>query len=152
MPEPMAKRLGYALKRAQHAFRVLMDEGLRPLELSAAQYAVMSAVELEPGLSNATLARAAFVTPQAMQGVIVNIERAGLIVRSADPSHGRILRTELTPRGRRALAKAHEVAARVEALMAAAVGHKEADHMAALLTRCADRLAEAAGATAQDRE
>jgi len=140
MPEPMAKRLGYALKRAQHAFRALMDDGLRPLDLSAAQYAVMSAVELEPGLSNATLARAAFVTPQAMLEVIGNLERVGLIARSADPSHGRILRTELTPRGRRVLAKAHEVAARVEAVMVAAVGEKEAEHMAALLIRCADRL------------
>jgi hypothetical protein len=38
------------------------------------------------------------------------------------------------------LAKAHEVAARVEAVMVAAVGEKEAEHMAALLIRCADRL------------
>ena len=140
MPEPMAKRVGYALKRAQHAFRALMDDGLRPLDLSAAQYAVMSAVELEPGLSNATLARAAFVTPQSMQGVIANLEQLGLIVRSADPSHGRILRTELTSRGRRVLAKAHVVAADIEGLMVAAVGPKDAALMAALLTRCADRL------------
>src|SRR5580658_4869416 len=142
MPEPMAKRLGYALKRAQNAFRTLMDDGLRPLELSAAQYAVMSAVELEPGLSNATLARAAFVTPQAMQEVIANLERVGLIVRSADRSHGRILRTVLIPRGRRVLAKAHEVAIQIEASMVAAVGKKEAEHMAALLARCADRLTQ----------
>jgi hypothetical protein len=40
------------------------------------------------------------------------------------------------------LTKAHDVAARVEALMVAAVGDKEADRMAALLTCCADRLAE----------
>jgi DNA-binding MarR family transcriptional regulator len=101
---------------------------------------------LEPGLSNATLARAAFVTPQSMQGVIANLECVGLIVRSADPSHGRILRTELTPRGRRVLAKAHEVAAHIEALMVAAVGNKEAEHLAALLTRCADRLTQDATA------
>lgn len=136
----MAKRLGYALKRAQHAFRTRLDEGLRPLGLSAAQYAALSAVELEPGLSNAALARAAFVTPQTMQEVVVNLERVGLIVRTADPSHGRIRNTALTERGQKVLADAHGVAASLEAVMIEAVG-TDAERLAISLSRCADRLA-----------
>ena len=54
MPEPMAKRFGYAIKRAQHALRARMDETLRPLGLTAPQYAVLSAVELDAGISNAS--------------------------------------------------------------------------------------------------
>ena len=141
MPDPMAKRLGYALKRAQHAFRTRMDEGLRPLGLSAAQYAVLSAGELEPGLSNAALARAAFVTPQTMQGIIANVERDGLVARAADPSHGRILKTELTERGRIVLADAHKVSARLEEVMIKAVGRYQAGRLAGSLTRCANDLA-----------
>lgn len=141
MPDPMAKRLGYALKRAQHAFRTRMDEGLRPLGLSAAQYAMLSAIELEPGLSNAALARAAFVTPQTMQGILANVERGGLVARTADPAHGRILRTALTARGRTVLARAHRVAEGLEAVMITAVGRAEAERLAGSLTRCADGLA-----------
>jgi DNA-binding MarR family transcriptional regulator len=67
MPDAVAKRLGYALKRAQHALRVSMDEVLRPLGLTTPQYAVLCAIEADPGISNASLARAAFVTAQTMR-------------------------------------------------------------------------------------
>ena len=43
MPDSVARRVGYALKRAQHALRTRMDEALRPLGLTAPQYAVTGA-------------------------------------------------------------------------------------------------------------
>lgn len=140
MPAPVAKRLGYALKRAQHALRVSMDEALRPLALTTPQYAVLSAVEAEPGLSNARLARAAFVTPQSMQGILANLERDGLLERRPDPSHGRVLRSELTTAGRDALERAHEAVHVVEQRMIAAFDPDAADRVAAQLSRCADEL------------
>lgn len=140
MPAPVAKRLGYALKRAQHALRVSMDEALRPLTLTTPQYAVLSAVEAEPGLSNARLARAAFVTPQSMQGILANLERGGLLERRPDPHHGRVLRTELTTAGRGALSRAHRAVHVVEERMVAAFGSDAADRVAAQLSRCADEL------------
>jgi hypothetical protein len=87
--DPVARRLGYALERAQHALRVSTDEALRPLALTTPQYSVLCAVEAEPGLSNARLARAAFVTAQTMQAILANLERDGLLVRCPDPAHGR---------------------------------------------------------------
>ena len=86
MPEAVAKRLGYALKNAQHALRISMDQVLRPLMLTTPQYAVLCAVEAEPGMSNARLARAAFVAAQAMQGVLTNLEHGGLLARDPDPT------------------------------------------------------------------
>jgi DNA-binding MarR family transcriptional regulator len=73
MPESVARRLGYALKRAQHMLRLRMDEELRPLSLTTPQYAVLCAIDAEAGISNARLARAAFVTAQTMQGVLSNM-------------------------------------------------------------------------------
>jgi DNA-binding MarR family transcriptional regulator len=140
MPTPVAKRLGYTLKRAQHALRTRMDEALRPLGLTAPQYAVLSAVELEPGISNARLARAAFVTPQTMQGILANLEREGLVAREPDPSHGRILLSGLTRRGQEVLASAHQVIDGVEAVMLASIDPAYASEMAKVLTRCADAL------------
>ncbi len=141
MPEPMARRLGYVLKRAQNALRTRMDDVLRPLGITAPQYAVLTAIELEPGLSNAALARAAFVTPQTMQGIVANLERDGLLQRSGDPAHGRILKTELTPHGAAVLAKAHAAVADVEAVMIGTLSAPDVIRLTALLATCADNFA-----------
>ncbi len=140
MPETVAKRLGYAVKRMQHALRLSMDDALRPAGLTAPQYAILCAVEAEAGLSNARLARAAFVTPQTMQGMLANLERDGAIRRHPDPHNGRILRTELTPLGRDTLARAHRLVARVEQVMVLSFGKQEADRLALSLTKGAGDL------------
>jgi DNA-binding MarR family transcriptional regulator len=142
MPGPMAKRFGYALKRAQHALRSRMDGALRPLSLTAPQYAVLSAVELDAGISNASLARAAFVTPQSMHGVLANLIRDGLLLREPDPVHGRILRSSLTTNGQHVLAEAHKRVREVEDVMIASIGTEEAMRLAAALSQCAKSLGE----------
>ena len=142
MPLPMGKRLGYVLKRAQHALRIRMDEALLPLTLTTPQYSVLSAVELAPGISNATLARAAFVTAQTMQGIVANLERMGLLQRTADPGHGRIRRGELTKRGREVLARAHRLVAAVESRMLSGLSAKDSATLATLLEGCAENLSK----------
>lgn len=133
-------RFGYALKRAQQAMRTRMDRGLAPLGLNAPQYAVLAALETEPGLSNADLARGAFVTPQTMQSMLAKLGRAGLIERHPDETHGRIQRTELTPEGRAALARAHAVAGEAERIAREAVAPDDGDAVAVMLDRVAEAL------------
>lgn len=142
MPGPVGKRLGYALKRAQSALRHRMDQALRPLDLTAPQYAVLAALELEPGTSNAALARAAFVTPQTMVRIVASLERQGLVVREADPSHGRIRRALLTARGREVVAQAHAIVEDVEARMLSSVSPEEASRLAGALETFAENLEE----------
>lgn len=142
MPASVAKRLGYALKRAQHALRICMDEALWPLALTTPQYAVLCALEAEAGMSNARLSRAAFVTAQTMQGVLANLERDGLLTRSRDPAGGRVLRCELTRRGRTVLARAHRVVRGVEDRMVASFGERAALELTAALSKCAEDLAK----------
>jgi DNA-binding MarR family transcriptional regulator len=114
----------------------------RYLGLTAPQYAVLSAVEAEPGLST-RLARAAVVTPQSMQGILANLERDGLLVRHPDPDHGRVLQqSEITPTGRKILTDAHNAVQRVENRMIAVFGPKAADKVAEQLSRCAGALSE----------
>ena len=52
--DPPPIQFGYLLKRAQHAFRTRIDDALRPLGLTAPQYAVLSAVDPITGASCAT--------------------------------------------------------------------------------------------------
>ncbi|WP_009960446.1 MarR family winged helix-turn-helix transcriptional regulator [Verrucomicrobium spinosum] len=137
---PLARRFGGALNLAQHALRTRLDEALRPLNLTAPQCAVLSALEQEPGLSNAALARAAFVTPQSMQGILVNMEREGFITRSPDPNHGRILRSEITASGRKALTEAHTAILEVEAVAPSLMSEREMERLTKMLTRYAELL------------
>jgi DNA-binding MarR family transcriptional regulator len=117
-----------------------MDQSLRPLGLTTPQYAALSAIELEAGISNASLARAAFVTPQTMQGILANLERDGLINREADPLHGRILRSLLTQRGRGLLGRAHQIVEELEDVMVNLVGPIEAERISATLVDWAEAL------------
>ena len=134
------RRLGYELKRAQQALRNRMDTVLRPLSLTTAQYAVLCALERANGASNANLAKAAFVTAQTMHGILTNMERGGLIVRIDDPTHGKILKSQLTKQGRNTLSLAHKIIGDVEAILIKTVGKDEADKMAEVLSKCADVL------------
>ena len=140
MPVPVAKRLGYALKRAQHALRVNMDAALKPIGLTMAQYAVMCALEAEPGMSNARLARATFVTAQTMQGVLSNLERAGFVERTTDARNARIRRGELTHEGEEILRRAHSAVAAVEEQIVASIGREASGQIAKALYKCAQDL------------
>src|ERR671932_1014693 len=94
---------GYLLRQAWHAFRGAMDAALRAHGLTGSQYAVLSVLARDPGLSGADLARACNTTPQAMNGVLATLRRAGLVERRPHPTHGRILQVTLTPEGERRL-------------------------------------------------
>lgn len=128
--------LGYLIRRAQQAFRARMDDGLRPLGITAPQYSVLSSLSIEPGISNAELARAASVTPQSMQGIVANLEKLKLVVRAASPDHGRILESRLTEQGKAALSKAHKVARTIEQTMMG----DTADRDAAIFRRVLERF------------
>ncbi len=76
-----------------------MDEALREVGITTPQYAVLSVLAEEPGISNAQLARRTFVTPQTMNNILVRLEAAGLVERMEHPEHGRVLQAYLTEEG-----------------------------------------------------
>jgi len=86
----LADRVGYELKKAQHALRLGIDEELRELGVTTPQYAAMSVLAEEPGLSNAQLARRSFVTPQTMNQILARLGASGMVERRAHAEHGRV--------------------------------------------------------------
>jgi DNA-binding MarR family transcriptional regulator len=106
--------IGYLLRQASHTMRTALDATLLPHGINTAQYAVLSVLARDPGSSGAELARACNTTPQAMNGVLATLERAGLIERSAHPTHGRILQVRLSGEGRRRLEAANPAVRRLE--------------------------------------
>ena len=128
--------VGYNLKITQHRLRQRLDAELMKVGITAPQNAVLLAVSGNPRISNAELARSAFVTPQTMQGILVNLERSGLIARKAHPQHGRIIMTELTTAGEKAVAEGARAADIVERLMLATLSEDEKRLLCVLLKRC----------------
>jgi DNA-binding MarR family transcriptional regulator len=139
-PRRGADWIGYNLKITQHRLRLRLDAELASVGITAPQNAVLLAVAGNPRISNAELARAAFVTPQTMQAILVNLERAGLIARSPHPEHGRVIMTELTPAGRLAVANGAKAADAVEQRMLSQLSAQEAAVLCDLLKRCAAAL------------
>jgi DNA-binding MarR family transcriptional regulator len=77
---------------------------VRPYGLTTLQYTTLSVLHRHGApLSNAQLARRAYMTPQAMSEVIDALETKGLIRRNPHPTHGRLLPATLTAKGRRVL-------------------------------------------------
>jgi DNA-binding MarR family transcriptional regulator len=145
-PRSGADWIGYNLKITQHRLRQRLDAELGRLGITAPQNAVLLAVAGNPRISNAELARAAFVTPQTMQGILVNLERGGLIVRSPHPEHGRLIMIELTKEGQQAVAGGAQAADVVERQMLSRLTKEEARLLCELLKRCAAALDDAPSA------
>src|ERR1700684_2209831 len=137
---PMADRLGYVLKRAQHALRTSMDDRLSHLGVTTAQFNVLSAVQQRPGISNASLARGAFVTAQRMLGIVANLEKMGLLQRTPRQTHGVIMQSELTQKGTEVLASAREAIDDVEKSMTVGFTAEEIVTLRSMLQRCAQNM------------
>ncbi|WP_405418763.1 MarR family winged helix-turn-helix transcriptional regulator [Pseudonocardia alni] len=135
------QRLTYLVKRLQMAERARMEEALRPLGVTLAQYTALSVLERRGGLSSAQLARRHFVTPQAMQQLVAAMERDGIVERRPDPDNRRILQVWLTPHGDATLACCHAAAGVVERRMLDALEPDQAEVFADALERCLAALA-----------
>src|SRR5690349_15609009 len=111
--------LGYLLKEASSALRAAMEEVLRPLGMTITHYSCLELLAQRPGLSNSELARGAFVTRQSMNVLLQALERDGFVSRPAEAPVGKVLPTQLTPRGRQSLKKATVAVRSVEVRMLA---------------------------------
>jgi len=130
------------LKRAQYPLRQAMDDRLADAALTTPQYAALTALEREEGLSNAELARRCFVTPQTMHSIVTRLEEEGLLRRTPHPNHGRIQRLHLTDEGQTRLDQAHEIVEAIEDRMTEGISQEEVEQAKRILIECAQALGE----------
>src|SRR4051794_38377049 len=132
--------IGYLLRQAWHAFHGAMEAALREHGLTGAQYAVVSVLARDPGMSGADLARACNTTPQAINGVLATLERDGLVERRPHRTHGRILQATLTREGERRLKAATPAVQRLERAIEEGLAPDEIAAVKAWLVSAAQRL------------
>ena len=132
--------VGYHLKRAQQTLRMAMDEGLRAHGMTTPQYAALTALDGDEPLSGAELARRCFVTAQTMNAILVGLERARLVERTAHAKHGRVIEARLTKRGRAKVEDAHRTVFGVEERMLSKITPAECRRLNETLRRLVENL------------
>jgi DNA-binding MarR family transcriptional regulator len=101
-PMPSAgANLGYLFRLAHQRFRALLQDELEDIGLTAQEYGILSLFETRTELSTSEVARVIQVTRQTMHPVILRLESAGLLERTA--SNKRVVLLRPTKQGRETL-------------------------------------------------
>jgi DNA-binding MarR family transcriptional regulator len=136
----VAPRVTYLIGRLERALRRRLAQTLAPLKLSVSQYTTLSVLQIGGKVSNAQLASRAFITPQAMNEVVQGLEARKLIMRRADPSHGRIVHLTLTARGTQLLQESNAAVGHLEQFMLSGLPALEQQNLRAVLAHCTQAL------------
>ncbi len=134
--------LGYLVRQAHAAVRASMDKALADLDVTPPQFAVLTMVVSYPGVSGAELARLTFLTPQTINVIVRNLVRAGHVEKSADATHGRILRLHATVRGEALLKRCRARVMEIEGQLAGLLGRDEERVVRGWLAAVGEKLTE----------
>jgi len=133
-------RLSYVIGRLERVLRRRLAVAIEPAGLTLPAYTALSVLRAQDGLSNAQLARRSLVTPQSMSEVLALLVDQGYVRRRAEPGHGRVIRTELTRAGRRALDLCNRAVDDVEREMLGDLSGDEVANLRDVLIRCGHAL------------
>lgn len=132
----------YAVKQVELAIRAQLEQLLKPVGITVAQYTALTVLRRRDGLSTAELARRSFVTAQTMGEMVVILERRGFIVRRDDPTHGRRMLTSLTRAGAELLTSCDGAVADLEERMVNRLNPRQRQAFGGFLNTCRIALAE----------
>jgi DNA-binding MarR family transcriptional regulator len=136
-------RFVYLVGRVDRGLRKSLEQALRGSDLSVPEYTAMSVLARRPGLSNAQLARRSLISPQSMMDVIARLEQRALVARRTDPSHARILKTQLTTAGEALLGQAQGTVSALEEELLVDLSAAERKRLRGALTSVMQRLRDA---------
>jgi DNA-binding MarR family transcriptional regulator len=140
MADASAPRVTYIVKRLESAVRRRLDQICRGMGLSTAQYTALSVLRSRPGISSAQLAQRSFIRPQSANQTVAELERLGYLERTADELNHRILRMNLTDRGRAVLGACDRGVDELEELMFDGISDVEVADLQEVLGRCIRNL------------
>jgi DNA-binding MarR family transcriptional regulator len=142
------KSIGALLTRVKVAMLAALDEELAadkrlaPLELSAAQWAVIASLAGEERKSASDLCKGISYDAGAMTRMLDRLEGKGLIRRSRSPDDRRLVHLELTEEGRAAYPRMRELSLGVANRFLRGFTKTEARQLESLLTRMLENAQE----------
>ena len=129
---PSPYRIITTLRRTERSVASALEEALRAVDLTAAQFHVLEELTVTEVLHVGELAWRLRVTRQSMHGIVRNLERAHL-VELAPKEHGS-RNLWLTTRGRHRLLQAREKTSGIELRVEAAVAGENGGPLVRLLS------------------
>lgn len=135
-----APRVSYLVKWVERGLRVRLDAALEPHGVSTQEYTALSVLSRRDGLSSAQLARRTLVSAQAMNQLVIGLEKRGLISRKADAEHNKIQRASLTAAGRKVLAACDRATAPIEEQLLSGLSPSEVAQLRRVLSSCVKAL------------
>ncbi len=141
----------HRVKRLTAVLRAAAETALRGTGVTGPQHLTLVALAANPGVSNATLARRSYVTPQTMNVLIQGLEAAGLVERVEATDGRREIALRLTDEGRRRMTAGQR---RIVELEAAALGFLPEEERGGFLDHleaCAATIATAAAPARKKR-
>ena len=134
------KTFSLLLRQFFQITRVAAEEALKPSGYSFAQCGVLLALNKEPGLTSAEMARRFMITPQAMGELLKSMEKLGLLRREQHSDNARMQALGFTQKGRRALRNCLRSMRIVEANMQSLMGPADKSDFIRLLSLAIDGL------------
>ncbi len=125
----------YAVRRAQIAIYEELDRELAPLKITPPRFSSMVLIEQNPGILQSDLARIIGVGRPAMVAIIDFLQAQGWLRREAHDGDRRANHLQLTPAGRRHLARAKELLASLDRRWTASFTDADKQTLVALLDR-----------------
>jgi DNA-binding MarR family transcriptional regulator len=130
-----AGQLLFRLWRVSHTRTA---EALESLGLTTALFALLNVLGPREGANQQELGSAMGVDPSTMVSLIDQLENAGLANRRPRPTDRRAREVVITPKGRRVLGEARQLAMQVEDDVLRGLSPAERQRMLALLRRAVD--------------
>ncbi|MFD3925759.1 MarR family winged helix-turn-helix transcriptional regulator [Streptomyces sp. NPDC058614] len=123
-------RTGYVAWQIGQIMAARIERTLRPFQLTLAQNSALTQAIREPGVSSATAARRAAITPQSMGSAVNGLVERGLLERRTTPGDRRTQRLHATEAGLRLAAEASKAldATHAEALQVLTPPEQEQAH------------------------
>ncbi|MEY4582757.1 MAG: hypothetical protein RL701_7460 [Pseudomonadota bacterium] len=117
-----------------------LDVALSSCGITTPEYTALSILREREGLSSAQLARRVFVTPQAMNLIVLELEARDLLRRRPSETNGRTMHIELTARGLSCYEKCERATLPVEERFVETLSKTEAAVLRRVLTKCSKAL------------
>lgn len=108
--------------------------------LSAHQFGVLVALNREPGVSQAALARQILVTPQSIGDILIQMDTAGLIKRTHPTRRGASITVRIAPAGRKVLKTTYPLVEALNTPQALGLNAQDTQNLNELLRRVHSHL------------
>ena len=129
------REAGLRIVETSRLLRSRVEQRLKPHGMTRAQFATLSKLERQPGLTQSEMAEMLEVQPIAMVRLIDQLSEEGLIERRADPADRRVNRLFLTAAGLTRLARMASFKEELGAEVFAGIAAADLSQLLAILDR-----------------